>query len=156
YYSNIDLVYHAGIANPNQIEYDYVVNPGGDPNTIQFAVQGAQSLSLDAQGNLVITTPGGMLVDSVPVATETAAGSITATPVSDNYVLLGGNVVGLQVTGYDSADTLAIDPTLSFSTYLGGSGTDNGNGVAVDAAGNVYVTGSTTSTNFPGVSGTLN
>src|SRR5262249_7422111 len=44
---------------------------------------------------------------------------------------------------------LVIDPVLAYSTYLGGSGDDAGNGIAVDGAGNVYVTGSTASTDFP-------
>jgi RHS repeat-associated protein len=148
YYSNIDLAYHAGVQNPNEVEYDYVVHPGGNANQIQFAVQGAQNLTLDAQGDLVITTPGGTLVDSAPAAATTSPqGALT--PVTDSFVLLGGNLVGLQVGSYDPTQTLTIDPTLSFSTYLGGSGTDIGNGVAVDPAGNTYVTGSTTSSNFP-------
>jgi hypothetical protein len=156
YYPNIDLVYHPGTADPTQLEYDFVVQPGGNPNLIQFNVAGAQSLSLDLQGNLDITTPDGTLVAAVPVATEIAPGGVTPISVNDSYVLLGGNTVGVVVSGYNSADTLTIDPTLTYSTYLGGSGTDVGNGIAVDGFGNVYVTGNTTSINFPGTSGRQN
>ena len=46
-----------------------------------------------------------------------------------------------------------IDPVLVYSTYLGGSGNDQGNGIAVDSAGNAYITGYTSSTNFPTLSG---
>ena len=48
---------------------------------------------------------------------------------------------------------LVIDPILSYSTYLGGTATTMAHGIAVDAAGNAYVTGSTTSTNFPTANG---
>ena len=46
-----------------------------------------------------------------------------------------------------------IDPVLSYSTYLGGSSDDVGDGIAVDAAGDAYVTGYTSSTNFPTTAG---
>src|SRR5262249_7903414 len=151
---NVDLVYHAGTADPAQVEYDYVVNPGGDPNAIQFTVLGAQSLNTDAQGDLQVTTPGSVLTASVPAVSQTVNG--VQQLVHSSFAITSGNVVSLQVSGYDPTQSLTIDPVLTFSTYLGGSGTDIGNGIAVDAAGNVYVTGSTTSTNFPGVSGSLN
>jgi hypothetical protein len=56
------------------------------------------------------------------------------------------------VAGYDPQKPLVIDPVLSYSTYLGGSGFDYGSGVAVDSAGNAYVTGYTNSADFPLVS----
>src|SRR5262249_48103130 len=58
--------------------------------------------------------------------------------------------VSFQVGAYDHSRPLVIDPlVLGYSTYLGGSAADQGFGIAVDGAGNTYVTGTTLSTNFP-------
>lgn len=61
--------------------------------------------------------------------------------------------VGLEVALYDVSKRLVIDPVLSYSTYLGGDGADRANAIAVDASGSPYVTGVTSSTNFPTTSG---
>jgi hypothetical protein len=128
------------------------VAPGGSPSNIEMSVVGAQSVSIDAAGNLDITTPGGTLVDAPPAIFQDVNG--VQTQVSGGFVLEGTNLVGFQIGSYNASLSLTIDPTLTFSTYLGGSGTDVGNGITVDAAGNSYIVGSTTSSNFPGASGT--
>ncbi len=71
--------------------------------------------------------------------------------IAGAYVLNGGRQVGFQVAAYDASKPLIIDPVLSYSTYLGGGSAvgDSGLGIAVDTAGNVYVTGNTSSTDFP-------
>jgi len=46
-----------------------------------------------------------------------------------------------------------IDPQLTYSTYFGGSGNENHVSVAVDGSFNIYLAGSTTSTNLPAVAG---
>jgi hypothetical protein len=74
-------------------------------------------------------------------------------PISGGYVLTASHQVGFQVGKYDPRLPLVIDPTLFFSTYLGGSGEDQGFGIAVDASGNAYVTGQTASANFPTTGG---
>ena len=56
---------------------------------------------------------------------------------------------GFQVASYNKNYPLVIDPTLVYSTYLGGSGTDYGKSIAVDSNGNAYITGYTSSSNFP-------
>ncbi|MFB3922304.1 MAG: SBBP repeat-containing protein [Terriglobia bacterium] len=69
--------------------------------------------------------------------------------IEGRFVLLAGNRVGFEVGDYDRRKPLIIDPVLTYSTFLGGTNGDIGYGVAVDADGNAYVTGSTGSTNFP-------
>src|SRR4029450_11335585 len=67
------------------------------------------------------------------------------------YRLISANTVGFDVGRYDHSETLVIDPILSYSTFLGGNGVDDARSIATDSTGSVYITGSTTSTNFPGV-----
>src|SRR5207249_5256491 len=64
----------------------------------------------------------------------------------------------VQTASGGSADAIVakVDPTgsgLIYSTYLGGAADDEGYGIAVDGAGNAYVTGYTSSTNFPTTAG---
>jgi hypothetical protein len=69
-------------------------------------------------------------------------------PVTTGAYQTAGNAAGVAfVTVIDTLKSGAS--SLAYSTYLGGSGGDSGNGIAADAAGNAYVTGTTASTNFP-------
>jgi hypothetical protein len=57
---------------------------------------------------------------------------------------------GFAMGRYNRSQPLVIDPVLTYSTYLGGSGVDEARGVAVDRFGHAYVTGVTNlSNNFP-------
>ncbi len=145
-YPGIDVVYYG--TQQRRLEFDLVVAPGANPGLIQFAYSGASGLRLDARGNLVLTTPGGDVVQDAPTAYQVVNGR--RRPVTARYVLQPLNVVALQVGNYDRTRPLYIDPVVNYSTYLGGSGDDFGNAIAVDAAGNAYVTGSTNSVDFPG------
>ena len=59
------------------------------------------------------------------------------------------NQVVFRLQGYDRRRALVIDPVLTYSSHLGGSGYESGQAIAVDSAGNAYVTGDTTSAEFP-------
>jgi len=143
-YPGIDLVYYG---SNRQLEYDFEIQPGADPNKIQFAIQGARQIDLDAEGNLVLTTANGELHFQSPSVYQESNGRKTA--VSGGYVVKDPTHIGFQIAHYDSSQSLVIDPVLVYSTYLGGSGTDQPYGIAVDSSGSVYVAGCTDSANFP-------
>jgi hypothetical protein len=149
-YPGVNLVYYG---NQQQLEYDFDVAPGADPGAIRFAVQGADSLSLDDQGNLILHSAAGDVEEQAPILYQTVAG--VQQSVSGRFVLLGADEVGFQVDAYDASLPLTIDPTLSYSTFLGGSKDDEGLGIAVDSSGDAYVTGYASSANFPTTTGVL-
>ena len=147
-YPGIDLVYYG---NQRQLEYDFVVAPGADPARIRLSVAGAHKLCVDGQGQLVVQTAGGAVRWNKPEIYQQVDGRRRS--VKGKYVLRHGHELSFEVAAYDTAKPLVIDPTLVYSTYLGGSDYDLGYGIAVDTSGNAYITGRTRSIDFPTTAG---
>ena len=163
-YPGIDLVFYG---NPQQLEYDLVVAPGADPGQIRLSFEGVDGMRIDGEENLVLAVAGGEIVQKAPRVFQWVEGQKRV--VAGRYVLLEGSVaggaagevgmadggdgraVGFALAAYDSAQALVIDPVVVYSTYLGGSSDEYGYGIAVDGAGNAYVTGQTQSVDFPTV-----
>lgn len=207
-YPGIGLVYYG--TDQAQLEYDFVVAPGADPNAIRLGIDGAEEIRVDEGGDLVVETEGGEIRFHKPVVYQIASGQDEAPAVEagspaqrlrrmnfspaqgpasghgfnraeqsplpthplrasapeanrvperqyldGRYVLAANNRVSFEIAAYDASKPLIIDPVLSYSTFLGGSGSDSGGflGVAVDTSGNVYLTGSTRSSDFPTTAG---
>jgi len=147
-YRGIDLVYYG---NQRQLEYDFIVAPGADPKKIVLGFKGADKIEIDAQGELVLHAAGGAIRQHKPVIYQEVDG--VRHPIDGSYVIKSANRVAFQVAIYDTSRPLIIDPVLAYSTYLGGSNSDQGSGIAVDTVGNAYVMGTTRSTNFPTTAG---
>ncbi len=143
-YPGIDLVYYG---NRRELEYDFVLAPGADPSAITLDFHGARRVSVDGQGDAILDTGSGTLRLKKPVMYQARDGDKIA--VDGHYVLKPRHQLAFHVESYDASRPMIIDPTLTYSTYLGGSGDDSGNGIVIDASGNAYVTGSTGSPNFP-------
>jgi RHS repeat-associated protein len=150
-YPGIDLDFHS--ASGRQLEYDFVVAPGADPSEIQLGWQGLNSVTPDGRGDLLLATAGGTVTEQAPAAYQLVGGARVPVPVQQ--ALPGGSQVGFQAGAYDRSQPLVIDPVLSYSSYLGGSGNDQAFGIAVDGAGDAYLTGRTTSANFPTTTGAV-
>ncbi len=143
-YPGIDLVYYG---NNRQVEYDFDVAPGADASKIQFDIQGADNLSVDSNGDLVLKKGTGELHFQAPVVYQQSKGQ--RTKVNGNYSVGAGNRVGFALASHDPGKSLVIDPVLSYSTFLGGRSDDGPNGIAVDSTGNALVVGQTSSPDFP-------
>jgi hypothetical protein len=142
-YPGVDLVYYG---NQRQLEHDFIVAPGADPGLISLRLEGAKKVSLDSHGDLVLKTQNGEVRFQKPVIYQEVDG--VRQEIAGGYKLKGKNRVGFEVATYDAMKQLVIDPTLVYSTYIGGSDFDEGYGIAVDSAGSAYVTGSSGSS-FP-------
>ncbi len=143
-YPGIDLVYYG---NHRQMEYDFVISPGADPRRIEFAIQGANQIQVDAKGNLVLQTGSAELHFQNPAVYQEINGQ--RVPIYGAYVVKDSTHISFRVAHYDLSRPLVIDPVLAYGTYLGGSGTDQPTGIAVDSTGSVYIAGCTGSTDFP-------
>ena len=140
----LDIAFHG---RGRELEYDVVVAPGADPTRFAFRVDGSDHVALTDSGDLTIATGAGTLTVKAPVSYQDVGG--TRHPVASAFHIDDERVVRIRVGEYDTTRTLVIDPIVSYATYVGGSSFEQATAIAVDAAGNAYVTGYTQSTDFP-------
>ena len=162
-YPAIDLVFYGN--REGNLEYDFIVAPGGDPQQIVLAVEGAESVVVDSSGELHITAATGTIRKPAPHVYQEIAGKrreITAayrllnpSDESDSRLAsLKQHRVAFGLGAYDRSRPLVIDPQILYATYLGGSSNttiapEGAFGVAVDAQGAAYIVGTTVSAAFP-------
>jgi uncharacterized protein (TIGR03437 family) len=146
-YPGIDLVFHG---TDGDMEYDFVVQPGASVRPIAFQISGASALRLGPDGALEIATSAGEIRWHKPQVYQTADG--VRREIAGRFVRHGRRV-SFALGPYDHSRGLVIDPTLSYASYFGGSNNDAVRGMAVDASGNIYITGFTLSNNLPVTSG---
>ncbi|HEY0068935.1 MAG TPA: SBBP repeat-containing protein, partial [Chloroflexia bacterium] len=163
-YQGIRLQYE-GLAG--QMKATYTVAPGADPRAIRWQYEGADAVTVDAGGNLRVRLAAAPLsagnagtskglgasaaitvTEQAPITWQEIGGQDV--PVTSRYLVAPDGTISFEIGAYDPTHPLVIDPAVEYSTYLGGAGNlDEAFDIAVDGAGNTYITGWTYSQNFP-------
>ena len=149
-YSGIDQEFYG---TEKDLEFDFIVAPGANPEVIEIKFKGQKKINIGEQGDLLFQMKTAEYVQlHKPIAYQTVNGAKQT--ISAEYEVKPNGHVRLKVGEYDRRLPLVIDPVLSYSSYLGGSGVDSAYGIAADADGNVYVTGVMNSNEFTNLEGT--
>jgi N-acetylneuraminic acid mutarotase len=149
-YNGIDLSYEG---SGGQLKGTYHLSPGADPSLIRWRYGGTESISIDDGGNLHISlasspdanTSG--ITERAPTAWQETSGK--RIPVSVRYIINADKTVGFMLGDYDRGQPLTIDPTIVYSTYLGGFFGESAGSIWLDSNANIYVGGTTSSSDFP-------
>lgn len=147
-YPGVQLDFHG---KGSELEHDFTLSPHADPTSIALRFRGALGERLTGQGDLVVETSDGSLILKRPVAYQ--ADGDQRTLVEASFQKRSDGSVGFRLGLYNAARPLVIDPVFSFSTYLDGEYSDQISAVTTDTSGNIYVTGTTASPDFPIQSG---
>jgi hypothetical protein len=138
-YPGIDVLYYG---NQNQLEYDFLLAPGANPDAVRLQVSGDAQVFINAAGDLVLASNGAQVIQKAPVVYQQGR------KIASRYTLLAHNQVGFRLQAYDRARLLVIDPILVYANYYGTSGTDKIAAIKMGPGGQLYLVGSTTTAEF--------
>lgn len=143
-YPGIDLVFYSTLEG--KLEYDFVVSQEADPAKIKILFTNLEKLELEKNGDLSLYIQKSRIQQTRPRIYQEIEG--IKKEIEGQYILNGNNI-GFKISSYDVSKALIIDPEIIYASYLGGLSEEQGGKIAVDKTGNLYLTGSTFSLNFP-------
>lgn len=143
-YPDIDVAYHG---TAQDLEYDFLLAPFADPTRIALAFTGQNHLAIDHNGDLALNTGAATMLLKRPIAYQTVHGA--RRDVEASYLQRSNHTIAIRLGTYDHSLPMVIDPKLVYSTYLGGTDDEGIFGIAFDPEGNLYISGETSSLNFP-------
>lgn len=159
-YPGVDVRFYG---HSRHLEHDFILAPGADPDRIALRFEGLDQVALTPSGNLELTLGKAVLHESAPVAWQAINGK--RREIEARWKVLGDAKLGIVLGEYDRHKPVTIDPVLVYSTHLGGTtGDDLSIGstfpadtsiqhIALDGQHNVYVSGTTSATDYPTTAG---
>ncbi len=137
------------------VEYDLRVAPGADPGNLRLKIASdgaarSAEIRLYPTGDLLMTLNGRERRMKKPAIYEEWAATVSRPlrrkEIAGAYELAADGSIAFRVAAHDPGATLVLDPslTVSYATFLGGTGNDVAQSIALDSTGNVYIGGTTT------------
>jgi hypothetical protein len=143
-YPGVDVVYYG---NSGQLEYDFQLQAGVNPDAVRMEFAGADHLAITPDGDLSIGADGKDLIQKKPAIFQDGR------RIAGRYILLAPNQAGLVLEKYDPSRPLVIDPILQFGQYFGSSGTDQITAMKMGPNNLLYIAGSTNTSEMPYIDG---
>ena len=141
-YPGVSVSYYG---NAEQLEYDFNLAAGVSPETIALRFDGAEKISMDAQGRLVLQVNGGQILQHPPVAYQIINGERRA--VAASYKITDARTAAFAIGTFDHSQPLVIDPVLGYASYFGGNFGEEAWAIAINPVDNsIYLAGQTFST----------
>ncbi len=128
------------------LRYDFILEPGSDVFDIGLFFEGNTELAVLSSGEMEIDISIGKVIHKDILAYQEDG------EVACRFVQKSKNIIGFEIIDYDKSKELIIDPII-YSTFIGGSGADYSNALAIDSDGNSYITGRTFSADYPTTTG---
>ncbi|MEO0424756.1 MAG: SBBP repeat-containing protein [Pseudomonadota bacterium] len=143
-YPQIDVIYRI---DGNTLRYDFVVGAGGDPSRVRLSFDHVDDVRISEDGQLELRAEHATMTHSAPTVFQRIDGELH--PVAGSFIQTSGGALAFRTARHDADHELVIDPQITLSTFLGGSATDAGNDLVIGPDGSIFVTGDTSSVDFP-------
>ncbi len=135
-YAGVDVAFSG---TQRRLSTELRLAPHADPAAVVMSVSGAARIDVNEEGDLLFRLSGRETVQRRPDAFQIIDGRRRS--VEARYALSGARTVGLRLGVYDRARPLVVAQSVDLAAYFGGPGDDGASDLAVDGAGNLYVTG---------------
>ena len=152
--SGVDLIFHG---NDGRLEYDMEVSPGADPGAVAVRAGAESKFAIQPDGSVAVENIGrgacaGERVRLLaPEAYQVIHG--VRSPVHAEFRVDASGSLRFAVKDYDARFALTIDPVVGYTKIIAVNNYTTVAGVQVDAAGDVFVAGTTSATNYPATGG---
>ena len=132
-YNDIDMVWYN---INNQLKYDFIVKPYADLSQIKLEINGAEKISINKEGQLIVKTTHGTLIEDQPIVMQEGK------KLNAAWSIVGKNIVSYLIQGRDISKELIIDPVVrAWGTYYGDNLFQLSQSVITDSNNNVYISG---------------